>query len=376
VRTVVTKPKACFVHVPKAGGSAVVQALSAAVGPNEFYYAPSGSVQRVPLRMLLDRFSVVAGHFTLAQLSDSDLERAFTFAFLREPVDRAVSLFYFYREQPDGAHVDPRVAATKTSTFADFVYRIDENRVSPWSNWQTFVFSGATDCEAPARELLPRALRNLDRLSFVGVQNELWPGVEHVARLRGWNVARPSTPVNATRHRPAWHQLEPDVLDRLRQLNECDTVLFAKAQERWALARIDEATTPQKEIEIVHVQVSASDQTITVRACSRIAADDVTVGIRLCDAVGIEIYGTNTRLLGIPVSVRKGETFEIRFAMQMVLAAGEYRVTAAVHSGEDHLQKCYHWMSDAAAFTWTPPTSTRFCGLIDLRATAQVRRSI
>jgi lipopolysaccharide transport system ATP-binding protein len=87
--------------------------------------------------------------------------------------------------------------------------------------------------------------------------------------------------------------------------------------------------------------------------------------------VGLEIYGTNTRLLGQLVPVRAGEETEVRFDLQLSLAAGTYHITAAVHDGVDHLDRCYHWIDGAAEFA-CPLTDRRFAGIVDLHARAMV----
>jgi lipopolysaccharide transport system ATP-binding protein len=115
-------------------------------------------------------------------------------------------------------------------------------------------------------------------------------------------------------------------------------------------------------------------RTITVRARSDITAGNVTIGMRIADSVGVEIYGTNTRLLGHALDVRAGERFEVVFHLDLRLAAGTYDVTVAIHAGTDHLETCYHWIDNATHFVVSPPPEHYFTGVVDLRASAAVRR--
>jgi hypothetical protein len=318
------------------------------------------------------------------------------FTFLREPVDRVISLYHFYKQQTRQPATDPRVAVVQSTEFADFVAQV-EHRLSPWCNWQTFIFSGASDCEGDARELLPQAQRNLDRLDFVGIQDDLLRGVEFLAEMHGWHVALPRDRVNKGTHRPPARDIPASAIQRLAELNECDARLFAHARERWegvlasrrrptvraaqpdpvAMRQTESSRrrreTGTREIAIDEVSVDAERRLVVLRGHSSITAGDVTVGIRITNAMGLEIYGTNTRLLNTHIAVQPGEDIMVTFAMQqMPLGPEPYWVTAAIHAGHDHLVKCYHWIDDAVAFTSQSGGAAAFSGMIDLNATAQV----
>jgi hypothetical protein len=384
--------RSCFLHVPKTGGSSLTAALAASLGPHDFYQLPSDRAGKVPVARLLERYRAVAGHFTMAHLEPVS-SSAFLFTFLREPVDRVVSLFHFYRLQQAGAHLDPRVTAVKSAdAFAAFVDGLSD-RLSPWSNWQTYVFSGASDCESPAVKLLPRALANLDRFDFVGVQDELTRGADVLGRLRGWSLVLPPRRINVTTERPGLAQLPGRTRSKLDELNRCDAELFERARRRWADVRAssemvgaptmggwqspDDVSQPDvaanRDIEVTGVRVDTSCGVIAVGIMSRIACEDVTVGIRISDASGVEVYGVNTRMLGRRVPLTPTAGVEIVFTLDLMLLRGEYSVAVAVHDGDDHLEKCHHWVDTAAQFSCDRSAPRPFSGMVDLNATATVR---
>ena len=350
---------------------------------------PSDRVGHVPVALLLDRFTVVAGHFTVAHLTRV-LDEAYTFTFLRDPVDRVVSLYHFYRQAKWAPRLDSRVAEAQALDFETFVGRL-QNRVSPWSNWQTFVFSGAGDCEPPAKDLLPAALENLNRISFVGVQDELRDGLSALAARRGWCVTAPAEKLNVSRERPRVCELKPSILEKLRALNETDAELFRSARERWAAIRastaalgpapaiqgtLDPARPVEmgtKQIVITRADADTRRGIVVVRAQSFIAARNVTVGIRISDTAGVVIYGVNTRLLGQQITVAAGSVFEVVFRLDLRLAPGEYHLTAAVHEGADHLERCYHWIDPVTRFVCQPRHDAPFAGFVNLHATAETR---
>ena len=64
--------------------------------------------------------------------------------------------------------------------------KLEADRISPWSNWQTYLFSGATHCDHAAEELLPAALGNLERMDFVGVHEQFDEGLRRLTEIREW----------------------------------------------------------------------------------------------------------------------------------------------------------------------------------------------
>jgi hypothetical protein len=351
---------------------------------------PSARVGQIPLEVLLRRYRHVSGHFTFAEITPI-LDRAITYSFLRDPIDRVLSLYYFYRRQSESAGNDPRVRVAKSAGLEEFVDRLPD-RVSPWSNWQTFLFSGARDCERRAEDLLPLALPNLETLDFVGTQDDLSGGLAALGRLLGQPLDALPQRVNATDGRPARDTLPRWAIAKIAALNQCDAELFQQARAlaqrarhvapgavRTSSARARAAKSDDgrergcKDIRIDHVAVDVSRRTITVHACSDVTAGNVTIGIRIADSVGVEIYGTNTRLLGHALDVRAGGRFEVVFHLDLPLAAGRYDVTVAIHAGADHVETCYHWIDNATHFVVSPPATRYFTGVVDLRASAAVR---
>ena len=233
----------CFGHIPKTGGSWVTKGLHSAIPEEYRHEVPSADVGRVPLRWLLQQYVFVSGHFTMAEVSQV-LHDTFVFTFLREPVDRVISLYHCYRQQPGGEALDPRAAQVQAQDFERFVETLT-SRVSLWSNWHTYVLSGCAHCELPASDLLPGALAHLQQLDFVGVQDHLASGLAALAHLRNWTVTPPSGPVNVTRSRPTRDALPASVVRKLQELNDCDAELYAAALQRWhALQGQGEAPRP------------------------------------------------------------------------------------------------------------------------------------
>ena len=398
------KSRSCFLHVQKSGGSSVISRLKSTLGTASVFHANESRYQQAPLDVLVAQFPVVAGHFSFAQIPEALFADTFFFTFLREPVDRALSHYYYYRTQPESYVGDSRMARARELDLASFVDQLSD-RPSPWSNWQTFLFSGATDAETSAADLLPAALRNLERVDFVGIHDQFDAGMRRLFEMRGWPGESVAPRVNVTDGRARRDEIPASVLRRLQELNACDAELFSYACELWEetksrrirrlpatpaagrdVAATRRARTEQGTREVVFSGMSLRSTparpdtliqendrvSLELRGVSSVSADDLTVGIRITDALGVEVYGVNTRLLGMTVKVREGQTFRTTFSFDMILSPGTYYITVAIHAGDDHLHKCYHWIDNALTIECTRGDGPRYSGLVDLKAVADL----
>lgn len=98
---------------------------------------------------------------------------------------------------------------------------------------------------------------------------------------------------------------------------------------------------------------------------------DLTVGILMRDRFGQDIFGTNSRLMGLEVPLQPG-TWEATFEMDLDIAPGKYTLTAALHSETNHLEACYHWRDAAANFEVAGIRGPVYAGICRLRPVLQV----
>ncbi len=93
---------------------------------------------------------------------------------------------------------------------------------------------------------------------------------------------------------------------------------------------------------------------------------DVTVGILIRNRFGVDIFGTNTYLLGKRISMKKNEIRKISFKIDMNLAPGLYTLTVALHRGKTHNNQCYHWLENALEFEINGYNKYEFVGEVYL----------
>jgi lipopolysaccharide transport system ATP-binding protein len=103
--------------------------------------------------------------------------------------------------------------------------------------------------------------------------------------------------------------------------------------------------------------------------------DDVTVGILIKDKFGQDIFGTNSFYLNRKISLKRGKKYTIKFEGPLNLGVGKYFLTAAIHTGEDHLNSCLHWKEKAATFEVAGIKGEKFIGLVKLDLEFDIKES-
>ena len=90
---------------------------------------------------------------------------------------------------------------------------------------------------------------------------------------------------------------------------------------------------------------------LTIRVCARahVNLSEPVVGVLIRNRLGIDVFGTNTRVEGIELGeIAAGETFEVDFAFPCWLTGQEYTITAATQHWEGFSQD---WLDDVLVFS-------------------------
>lgn len=115
-----------------------------------------------------------------------------------------------------------------------------------------------------------------------------------------------------------------------------------------------------------------SGEFITVRVGARFARPvaDPVVGILVRNRLGIDVFGTNTRVEQISLGdFKAGEVLEIEFALECNLSRQDYTLTVATQYPDGTSQD---WLDDAVQFTVIEPKE--IAGLLNLRPKIRWRK--
>ena len=110
---------------------------------------------------------------------------------------------------------------------------------------------------------------------------------------------------------------------------------------------------------------SGENTTIQIYLKSSAKFDNITIGIHIRDRFGQDIYGTNTYYQKVDISLVEGEHI-CSFEMPLNIGVGKYSLGCAVHTGEYHTEKCFHWLDHAAEFEVAGVEGNIFIGLCRL----------
>ncbi len=113
--------------------------------------------------------------------------------------------------------------------------------------------------------------------------------------------------------------------------------------------------------------ISSGENTkIFVKIYSYKDVDNVTVGIAIRDKFAQEIFGTNTYYHHKKVDLKRDESYVCIFETKMNIGVGKYTITAALHTNENHIDNCFHWIDNALEFEIAGTVGEAFIGLCRL----------
>ena len=120
------------------------------------------------------------------------------------------------------------------------------------------------------------------------------------------------------------------------------------------------------------ILTSGEEATISIKIKSHIDIDNITVGILIRDKFGQDIFGTNSYFHNKKISFQKDNTYIVIYKMKLNIGIGKYSLTVALHSKDNHLQQCNHWVDDISTFEVVGIKDNEFIGLCRLEPNIDV----
>jgi lipopolysaccharide transport system ATP-binding protein len=109
---------------------------------------------------------------------------------------------------------------------------------------------------------------------------------------------------------------------------------------------------------------------IRVRALAKRDLEDPVVGVLIRNRLGIDVFGTNTRIEGVDLgNIAAGEMFQVEFTFDCLLTRQDYTLTVATQHREGYSQD---WLDDVLSFSVTDARDV--AGLANFKTKVDWRR--
>lgn len=403
-RTNTPERKFIFDHVPKTGGSAFKTVLEQIFGIESVAPAVSGRSELWAEQRYAD-YAVITGHFhSPIPLNGARRERA-RVTILRDPIDRAISEYYYYRNDVQRVEWNKLAVLAKDHDLYGYIKILEANRDMAISNFYSRRFASQISRQLWSdSKILGLAKTSLDRYDFVGIQEQFVDSVDLFCCRFGLPPV-PDTPrVNVTSSRARLQDVDRKTREQLIRMNRLDIELYDYALDKFQaekrrifhqLAGCGAIKMSLAEIEIIagnrestrkhsesfgdrsvefceariigrhsgsHVVQPGEHTEIRLTLAAHRDVSDLTVGFEISDELGEVVFGTNTFLLGKSRSVSNGGRYEIVFSFPANLKHGQYSLGAALHTGSTHEDCCFHWCDSLCAFEVVDSMAADFVG--------------
>lgn len=229
--------KALFLHTQKTAGTSIVAAAQAHYGvENVMSHADYVTIETERF----DRAPFISGHFGFA-FAKPRMEGRYAFTFLRDPVERIISLYSFCRSMNSSEY--PIYAAAKKGTLEEFLLGWRElsgldrvgyietiNNNQAWQlcyGWEPYTFvRKAMYFDFEHDKIKAQALENLGRFDYVGFVETFCDDFEHIWRDLGFANQLSFTRHNVSENRLRIQDVPAGAMDLLLSFTELDREIY------------------------------------------------------------------------------------------------------------------------------------------------------
>jgi len=240
-----------FNHIPKTGGMSMYWLIRDLIGPDRL--SPHFSLNEDTTYEVspkdYEKYLVIYGHIGVVWNDAIGPNRQWM-TMVRDPVDRVLSQYYYWRNSiPPSPHL-PYVYAAQTLPLEEYLRSRDQKFLQGNQNVQTWQLADDFRIryrKVAAADALEIAKHHLaERCAFVGIFEDYQASVERLCRLFGTPLPASIPLENRTHGRRAVSEISPDVIAVMRELNEMDQALyeFAKNLVRTRFRREARFETP------------------------------------------------------------------------------------------------------------------------------------
>ena len=226
------EPLIIFNHIQKTGGSYFRQAVIEANVPPEQIYRFDGNYTKFITEINSNEYKVVAGHIPYG-LHCFTIRPVLYITFLREPIDRAISQYYFLRSSNALLYGKPRFYDYANSVSLGEFYQDIR-----FHNWQTRFLAGLLSHKFSFkvrtalldRIILNKAIHNLDNRYFCILLKENYNhSLQILQKKLGWNNAVKEVKkknLRVTNNKPKIEDIDSKTMAIIKEANRLDLKMY------------------------------------------------------------------------------------------------------------------------------------------------------
>jgi hypothetical protein len=231
-----TPPVRCpaiFLHIQKTAGTTITEAVrrhyrNDIVSHGDYLSRDAASLKRT---------AFISGHFGF-EYSRQFMEGRYSFTFLRDPVERVLSLYYFSRTRDPGEY--PIYRAAHEMDLAEYLragFDREDIKAYVWNQQAWQVACGWNDpqqrqiSDFTSEQILERAKAHLTKFNYIGFAESF--ATDSKAILADLNVPtfKSLVPANVTPQRPHRNDLTATTISLAEELTSLDAALYEHAKE-------------------------------------------------------------------------------------------------------------------------------------------------
>ncbi len=224
-----------YIHVPKTAGTTMKTIIQWLYKWNEIFWAKNQQYLHEKVNNLstqqLQNISIVAGHSPYGMHEYFPHSSYKYFTFLREPIDRTISQYYFISRSPH--HPLYPYIVNKGLSLKQLIEKGLFDRFNIQTYWLTGIDKNYFTEGHQSQEVTDTALANIQEdFDFVGLNEYFDEGLILLKRFYNW-----STPFyakkNVTKNRDKPHHFDEATLDLIRERNQMDLAIYKNCQEQF-----------------------------------------------------------------------------------------------------------------------------------------------
>ena len=234
-----------FIHIPKTAGVSLRTRLERSLLPDSVSPHVHASAMTEEEAGPLRAYAVVSGH-----ISWIDVQRFFPdrkkFTFLRDPVDRCVSLYFFLRNNPPEQPIpldqityenvlEEVISLAKILDIEDFFQSQHPLVIQELHNryvWQLGHHACFEMRSISEQDVLAKALENVEQMDFIGLYERMEEDSSRLCRFLGIRESVSLRHDNKTKNRPSLSDLSPKALELVKRLTDLDRRLYDKVVDK------------------------------------------------------------------------------------------------------------------------------------------------